>query len=183
HALDLAYSLDTGLVTKVMDDVDAKRGVHAAARKGQLLRAPTYDTAVDVGVAVLDRVLGDFKPPCFQAGHNSHQIAHEKALGTPTVQHSVPWFKPEMRGNIACDRDPAAVVAVAAVALLSRPIEIFAPKSARNNSIFRLPLLASDEIAFCARIFCEQIDLSHWLRLSCPRASLPSLRRATSNVS
>src|SRR5262249_60597646 len=88
-----------------------------------------------------------------------------------------------VRGNVAGDRHPAAVVAVAAIALLPRPIEIFAPKSARNSPVLRLSLLASGEIAFCARIFCEQIDLSHWLRLSCPRTSPPSLRRATSNVS
>src|SRR5262245_24368128 len=60
HALDLAYSLDTGLVTKVMDDVDAKRRIDAAGRERQLLRAAAYDAAADTGVTVLDRVLGDF---------------------------------------------------------------------------------------------------------------------------
>jgi len=126
-----------------------------------------------------------FPVPMLQAGHNSHQIAHEKALGAANVENAVPLARAGNARQCRAPRESASIIAIAAIALLSaRPIEIFAPKSAGNNRFSpACPCFASGKIAFCARIFCEQIDLSHWLGLSCRRASLPNPQLATSNAS
>src|SRR5262249_27905561 len=177
--LDLAHGLDTRLIVKVMDDVDANRRVDAAARERQSLRTRAYDAAADTGVTVLDRVPGNFKPPHIETGHNRHQIAHEEALGAAYVQHAAARPEPKMRGNVASHRDPASIIAVAAVPLLSRAIKIFAAESAGHGPVFRLPLFARGKIALCTRIFCQKVNLRHWRGPSCRRALPPSPRRAT----
>src|SRR5262245_4323920 len=176
--LDLAYRLDAGLVSEIVHHIDAKRRRDAVAGKRQLLRAAAQDAAACVGVAVVDRILRDFEPPDLEARDDRHQVAHEEALGTTDVQHAVARLEPEMRGDVSGNGYPAPIIAVAAITLLARTVEIFATELPGEDPVLRLPLFARDQVALRARIFREQIDLRHRPRPSSWRASRPTPHRA-----
>ena len=144
-----------------MDDVDAEHSRHAGARKGQPLGAAAHDTSPHVRVAVVDRVLGDLEPPHLEPRHHLHEVAHEKALGAADVEHTVARGEPVVRRDVARDGQPAAVVAITAIALLARSVEIFATELARDHAVLGLSKLARGDIALGARILEEQIELSH----------------------
>src|SRR5262249_15110488 len=118
-------------------------------------------TAPHVRVAVIDRVLGDLKPPHVEPRHHLLEVAHEKALGAADVEHTVARREPVMRRNVTPDGQPAAIVAITAIALLARSVEVFPTKPARVHAALGLSKLARGNIALRARILGEQIDLSH----------------------
>src|SRR5262245_31200072 len=177
-ALDLAHRLDAGLVAEIVHHIDAKRRRDAVASERQPLHTAAQEATACVGMAVVDRVLRDFETPDLEPRHDRHQVAHEEALGTTDVQHAVAGLEPEMRGDVAGNGYPAPIVAVAAITLLARAIEIFAAELPGEDSVLSLPLFARDQVAFRARIFREQIDLRHRPRSSSWRMSLPTRRRA-----
>jgi hypothetical protein len=59
------------------------------------------------------------------------------------------------------DRDPAAVVAVAAVALLARAVEVLLAELQRDATVLFLVDHARLDVALGLRITGEQVDLGH----------------------
>src|SRR5436309_1277112 len=125
-----------------MDDVDAKHRGKAAGRERQPVRGTAHDAAAHIRMATLDRILRDFESPGVESRHHLHQVAHEEAFGAADVEHAVAGFESEMRRNVAGNGNPAPVVAVAAITLLARAVEIFAAKPACDAPVLRLAVLA-----------------------------------------
>src|SRR5215471_19740384 len=80
-----------------------------------------------------------------------HQVLHQKSLRTTNVEYSHSWFKIEVRNNIPGNRYPASIVAVAAIAIFARAIEIFLavfPRSCDYRRIFGIAALLNIALQF-----------------------------------
>src|ERR1700716_72192 len=66
-----------------------------------------------------------------------------------------------MRDKSLRNRHPSAVIAIAAIALLPRAVEIFEAEFQRQRPVGILALHSLRDIAHCLGIGLEQIDLSH----------------------
>jgi hypothetical protein len=78
-----------------------------------------------------------------------------------------------MLGDVARNRNPAAVITISAIPLVARAVEILAAEPPGDDPVLGLPLLARNEVAFGARIFRKQVDLRRRQRPSCRQMSLP----------
>ena len=137
--------------------------------KRQALGAAQMQAADDLRLAVHQRILRDVQAECLEPRADLHQVLDQKALGAADVEHAVAGLEPEVRDDVLRDRNPAAVVAVTAIAVFARAIEILEAVFARLGDHFgRLRGTARGDVALGFRQAVQQIHfLSHrYLRIN-----------------
>src|SRR5258708_12959327 len=77
------------------------------------------------------RVERDVEPEGLEARAFEHQVLDQEALAAAYVEDAHARLQPEMRDDVARDAAPAAVIAVAAVAIFARPVPVHLPEFAR----------------------------------------------------
>ncbi len=159
-----------------MHRIDCEDGVEALVRKRQAGRITDLQAAHDLRLAVPDGVLGNVDTEGFQARADLHQVLYQESLATPHVEDAVARLQPEVPDDVLGDRNPAAVIAVAAVALLAGPIEVFLAELECDATVLFLVRHARLHVALGLRIAGEQVDLGHQApaRLSLWHRATPS---------
>src|SRR5580698_9537108 len=156
HALDLVHRGDAFLAIEVVNDIDRDRCGEAVVRERQLDAIADMQTADHLGFAMHQRIFGDVEAESFQARAHLAQILDEEALGTAYIEHPIAGLQPEMLDDVLSDWNPAAVIAVAAVAGVARPVEILAAIFAGDADVlFALRAGPFLDIAFGARIAAQ----------------------------
>ena len=90
------------------------------------------------------------------------QVLDQKTLAGADIEHPVPGLQAKMRDHVLGDRQPAPVIAIAAIAGVPRTVEIFTPVLPGDTDIlFILRDCALLDIALRSRIAAQQIDLGH----------------------
>jgi hypothetical protein len=125
-----------------------------------------------LGLAFHQGIFGDVEAERFETGTDLEQILDQKTLGTADVENAIARLEPEVFHHVLGNRNPAAVVAVAAVAVGARPVEIELAVFARDgDDLVRLGFDARADIAFAARQFRQQVQFFHCGAPACSRAA------------
>ena len=91
-------------------------------------------------------------PKASRPGKHLEEVLDQKSLAGTDVEHAVAGLEAEVLDDVLGHRDPAAVVAVAAVAVLARPVEIELAVLPRDiDDLLRLCLGAGVDVALAAR--------------------------------
>src|SRR6185295_18863772 len=160
--LDLAHGANRVVPLEIVDGVYRHHGAEAAVRKRQAVGASEVQPPHHLGLAVRERVFGDVETERLQAGAHFHQVFHQKALGAADVEHAVARLQAEVANDVLGDRNPAAVVAIAAVAHVPRSVEITLAVLAGDRDVpGRLGLVTLADVAPGLRQTREQIDFGH----------------------
>src|SRR5262249_35798531 len=116
------------------------------------------EPADDLRLAMNQRILRDIEAEGLEAGTDLDQILDQEALAAAHVEHAVAGLEIEVLHHILGDRNPSTVVAISAIAVFTRPIEIELAILARDRDDFvGLRLGASIDITLTARKLREQI--------------------------
>ena len=75
------------------------------------------------------------RPKASRPGQSLEQVLDQKALGGADVEHAVAGLQIEMRDHVLGHRNPAAVIAIAAVAVFARAVEIKLAVFARDADV------------------------------------------------
>ena len=99
------------------------------------------------------------RPNASRPGQTFMQVLDQEALAAADVEHAVAGLQAEVLDHVLGDRDPAAVVAVAAVAVFARSVEILLAVLAGDADVLGAlrggPLL---DVALGFRIPAQKID-------------------------
>src|SRR5438552_7112060 len=112
-------------------------------------------------LAVQYRVLGDIQPERFEPPANLHQVLHQESLATADVEYAVASFQTEVLDDVLGNRDPAPVVAIAAVALLPRTVKVLLAELQRDATVFFLVAKPRFHVALDLRISGKQVYFGH----------------------
>src|SRR5665213_37076 len=162
YTLDLLHYLDRARTRKIMHGVEAQHAIEAAVGKWKPFRRSQMQAADHVRFAVHQGIERDVEPENFQSGTGRHQVLDQKALGTADVENAHAGPQAKMRDDVARHRNPAAIVAVAAIAVVAGSVEIhFAvlPGDGDNRGI--LGVLAQLDVSLHLRQRPQQIDFAH----------------------
>ena len=91
------------------------------------------------------------RPKASSPGH-LHQVLHQEALGAADIEHAIAGLEAEMGDDVARHREPAAVVAVAAVAVSRGPSKYSRRTGARSRRLAACAGCARRGCAWCAAI-------------------------------
>src|SRR5262249_13341200 len=121
----------------------------------------------------------------FEARADLLQVFQEKALGAADVEHPIAGLELPVIAERLGYRNPATVIAVAAVALRAIAVEVLAPELHGHVALLDLLFVPGGQVAARARVAVEQIGLSHgWWTSVGRRPGLPPIRlRAASGAS
>src|SRR5262249_47605752 len=105
----------------------------------------------------------DIETEGLQARAFQHQVLDQETLAAADVEHAHAWLESVMRDDVACYRAPAAVVAVAAIAVFARPVpihlaELFGDR--HDGGVLRRGAFL--DVALHPRQRAQKIDFSHW---------------------
>src|SRR5206468_2180413 len=120
-------------------------------------------------LGVAERVFRDIECDDHEPGTDAHQVRHQEALGAAHVEDLVAWPEPEVRHDVPRDRHPAAIVAIAAVALLTRAVEVFGPEPEGGLPVRGVERAGPGQLARRPRVVTEQVDLGHHSRSKASR--------------
>src|SRR5438132_13160463 len=113
----------------------------------------------DFRLAMHQRIFRDVEAEGLEAGTDLDQVLDQEALAGANVEHAIAGLEIEVLHHILGDRYPSTVVALSAIAVFARPIEIeFAIFARDRDDLIGLCLGAGVDIALAARKLREQID-------------------------
>src|SRR5581483_3932153 len=106
---------------------------------------------------------GYVEPVGVEPGTDLHQVLDQESLAAADVEHALAGLQAEMPHDVLGDRNPAPVVAIAAVALLARSVEVLLAEPERDAPVLLLVRKPGLDVAFRLRVAGEEIDLGHGL--------------------
>ena len=101
------------------------------------------------------------RPNASSPGQAFMQSLTRKPLAQPTSSTRSPALRSKWRDHVLGDRNPAAVVAIAAVALRAIAVEILATELHGDVTLLDLLGMAGGDVALRARIAVQQVDFGH----------------------
>src|SRR5262245_63291108 len=91
------------------------------------------EPADDLRLAMHQRIFRNVEAEGLEAGTDLDQVLDQEALAAAYIEHAIAGLEVEVLHHVLGDRNPSTVVAISAIAVLARPIEIDR-KSTRLNS-------------------------------------------------
>src|SRR3990170_3002622 len=179
HAFNLAQRLDAPVPVEIVDGIERNHRLEAVVRERQLERVAEVEPSDHLGLGVHQRVFRDVEAERLEPGHGLHEILDQESLARADVEHAVAGPETEMRDHVRGDRHPAPVIAVAAVAIFARPVEVHLAVLARDADVLLgLGVLTGGDIALALGELGEEIEFSHFLLRdgasgTVPRCALP----------
>src|SRR5262249_14566924 len=115
--------------------------------------------ADDLRLAMHQRIFRDVEAEGLEAGTDLDQVLDQEALATAHVEHPIAGLEIKELHHILGDRNPSTAVALSAIAVCARPIELELAILARDrDDLVGLCLGAGIDVTLAARKLREQID-------------------------
>src|SRR5262249_40850017 len=109
---------------QIVDGVEREHRLEAVVGERQLDSISKMQASHHLGLAMRQGILGNIQAEGFQARQDFNEVLDQKSLAGTNVQYAVTRFEVEVLDDVLCDRNPAAIVAIAAIAVLARPVEV-----------------------------------------------------------
>src|SRR5262245_36672714 len=134
------------------------------------------EPADDLRLAMHQRIFRDIEAEGLEAGTDLDQVLDQIALAAAYVEHAITGLEIEVLHHVFRNGNPSTIVAVSAIAVFARPIEIeFAILARDCDDLVRLGIGARIDVPLAARKLPEQIDfLPHPYAPSLARRASPS---------
>src|SRR5262245_24019825 len=159
EAFDFTERDDALAAVEIVHRIERYHRLEAPVRKRQLHGIPEMEPADDLRLAMHQRIFRDVEAEGLQAGTDLDQILDQEALAAPYVEDAIAGLEIEVLHHFFGDRNPSTIVAVSAIAIFARPVEIeFAILARDRDDLVRFRLGAGIDVALAARKLREQID-------------------------
>ena len=141
----------------VLSDITALK---LLSGNGSLTALPRWSRPMTSGSQCIRAYSEMSSPKASSPGHALIKSLTRKPFAAADIEHAVTGLEIEVPHHVLGDRNPAAVVAVAAIAIFARSIEIELAVLARDrDDLVGLCLRARIDVALSARKLGEEIDL------------------------
>src|ERR1700741_1432559 len=80
--------------------------------------------ANNLGLAMHERIRRNIETERLETRANLQEVFDQKTLGAADVEHAHPGFEAEMSDDVAGHWNPPAVIAIPAISIVPRPVEI-----------------------------------------------------------
>src|SRR5215471_14084013 len=158
-SLDFTQRGDAFAAVEIVHRIERYHRLEALVRKRQLDGIAEMQPPDDLRLAMHQRIFRDVEAEGLQPGTDLDQVLDQEALAAAYVEHAVAGLEIEVLHHILGDRNPSAVVAVSAIAVFARPIEIELAILARDrDDLVGLGLGAGIDVTLAARKLRKQID-------------------------
>src|SRR5262249_43780639 len=159
ESFDFTERGDAFAAVEIVDRIERYHRLEALVRKRQLDGIAGMEPADDLPLAMHQRIFRDVEAKGLEAGTDLDQVLDQEALAAAHVEHAVAGLEIEVLHHVLGDRNPSAIVAVSAIAVFARPIEIELAILARDrDDLVGLRLSAGIDVTLAARKLREQID-------------------------
>src|SRR5262245_28960383 len=159
ESFDFTERGDAFAAVEIVHRIERYHRLEALVRKRQVNGIAEMEPADDLRLAMHQRIFGDVEAEGLEAGADLDQVLDQEALAAADVEYAIAGLEIEVLHHILGDRNPSPVVAVSAIAVFARPIEIeFAILARDRNDFVGLRLGAGIDVTLAARKLREQID-------------------------
>src|SRR5262249_23234189 len=132
---------DALAAVEIVHRIERYHRLEALVRKRQLDGIPEMKPADDLRLAMHQRIFRDVEAKGLQAGTDLDQILDQEALAATYVEDAIAGLEIEVLHHIFGDRNPSTIVAVSAIAVFARSVEIeFAILARDCDDLVRLRL-------------------------------------------
>src|SRR5262245_4828211 len=159
QSFDFTERGDAFAAVEIVHRIERYHRLEALVGKRQLDGIPEMEPADDFRLAMHQRIFRDVEAEGLEAGTDLDQVLDQEALAAAYVEHAIAGLEVEVLHHVLGDRNTSSVVAVSAIAVLARPIEIELAIFARDrDDLIRLGLSAGVDVTLAARKLRKQID-------------------------
>src|SRR5262249_49358649 len=159
EAFDFTQRDDAFAAIEIVHGIERYHRLEAPVRKRQLDGIPQMEPADDLRLAMHQRIFRDVEAEGLKAGADLDQVLDQEALPATHVEHAIAGLEFEVLHHILGDRNPSTIVAISAIAVFARPVEIeFAILARDCDDLVRLRLGTGIDVTLAARKLREQID-------------------------
>src|SRR5215831_14751246 len=159
QSLDFAERGDAFAAVQIVHRIERYHRLEALVGKRQLDGIAEMEPADDLRLAMHQRIFRNVEAEGFEAGTDLDQVLDQEALAAAYVEHAIAGLEIEVLHHVLGDRNPSTVVAISAIAVLARSIEIELAIFARDrDDLVRLGLSAGIDVTLAARKLRKQID-------------------------
>src|SRR5262249_11484681 len=124
ESFDFTERGDAFAAVEIMHRIERYHRLEAPVRKRQLNGIAEMEPADDFRLAMHQRIFRDVETESLEAGADLDQILDQKPLAAAYVEHATAGPEIEVLHHTLGDRNPSPVVAVSAITVFARPIEI-----------------------------------------------------------
>src|SRR5262245_5751339 len=147
---------------EIVHGIERYHRLEAPIRKRQLDGIPQMEPADDLRLAMHQRIFRDIEAEGLEAGTDLDQVLDQEPLAAAHVEHAIAGLEIEVLHHVFRNGNPSTIVAVSAIAVFARPIEIELAILARDrDDLVGLRLGAGIDVTLAARKLREQIDFLH----------------------
>src|SRR5215470_7951333 len=159
EAFDLPERGDAFAAIEIVHGIERYHRLEALIRKRQLDGIAEMEPPGDFRLAMHQRIFRDIEAEGLETGTGLDQILDQEALAATYVEHAIAGLEIEVLHHVFRNGNPSTIVAVSAIAVFARPIEIeFAVLARDRDDLVGLRLGAGIDVTLAARKLREQID-------------------------
>src|SRR5262249_2934327 len=152
QSLDFTERGDAFAAIEIVHRIERYHRLEALVRKRQLDGIAEMEPADDFRLAMHQRIFRDVEAEGFEAGTDLDQILDQEALAAAHVEHAIAGLEIEVLHHVFRNRNPSTIIAVSAIAVFARPIEIeFAILARDCDDLVGLRLGAGIDVTLAAR--------------------------------
>src|SRR5215469_17499596 len=158
-SFDFTERSDALAAIEIVHGIERYHRLETPIWERQLDRIPQMEPADDLRLAMHQRIFRDIEAEGLEAGTDLDQVLDQEALAAAHVEHPIARLEIEVLHHVFRNGNPSTIVAVSAIAVFARPIEIeFAIFARDRDDLVRLGLGAGIDVTLAARKLRKQID-------------------------
>src|SRR5262249_49508406 len=159
EAFDFTQRDDAFAAIEIVHGIERYHRLEAPIRKRQLDGIAQMEPADDLRLAMHQRIFRDIEAEGLEAGTDLDQVLDQEPLAAAHVEHAIAGLEIEVLHHVFRNGNPSTIVAVSAIAVFARPIEIELAILARDrDDVVRLGLSAGIDVTLAARKLRKHID-------------------------
>src|SRR5262245_40468770 len=159
QSLDFSERSDAFAAVQIVHRIERYHRLEAPVRKRQLDGIAEMEPADVLRLAMHQRIFRNVEADGLQAVPHLEQVLDQQPRAAAYVEYAIAGLEIEVLHHVLGNWNPSTVVAVSAIAVLARSIEIELAVFARDrDDLVGLGLSACIDVAFSARKLRKQID-------------------------